>query len=113
LLFLFHEHHPVSFCTGQSYSTGSDRYTDPYGIWRDLQCLCSVAIINTNVGHKVWELWLCFSNMRNASLHTNQLKHTHIQNTFLSFIPHVTISEQITLFVPRPHPKTVSCITNA
>jgi hypothetical protein len=73
---------PFQFALG-SYSPARDRYTDPYGIWRDLHCLCSVAIINTNVGHKVWELWLCFSNMRNVSALARTHTHTHAQRISL------------------------------
>jgi hypothetical protein len=65
---LFH----ISVCAAR------DRYTDPYGIWRELRWLRSVTIINTNVDHKVCGLWLCSSNMENVSPQTNPLKRTHM-----------------------------------
>jgi hypothetical protein len=74
LLSLFHVYHPVSICSGQSLSAGCDRYTD-------LRCLCSVAIINTNVGYKVWDFG-CVSPTW-ATFHrrlTNQ--HTHFLVSF-------------------------------
>jgi hypothetical protein len=73
----------------------------------DLHCLCcSLAIINTNVSHKVWEIWLCFCNMRKVSPQANQLKHKQ-SNFSPSFL---TLPLQSRLYFSLPTQKVYLAI---